>query len=124
MEIVPQRRVGAELEERLDRLSLTGLRREMERGHTLAVGGPAEGPASVHVGAELDESTERRDAPVHRRPGERRAAVRIRIDVGAELDEPLDRLDAVALRGPHERLVEISCGSSLGCQAGKPPCGR
>ena len=85
---------------------LAGLRGEMEGGHALAVVRPAEGAARVHVGAELDEAADRRDAPVRRRPGQRRAAVRIGIEVGAELDEPLDRLDAIALRGPHERLVE------------------
>src|SRR6185437_16462090 len=57
-------------------------------------------------GAELDEAPDRRDASVRRRPGERRAAVRIGVDVGAQLDESLDCLDAVALRSPDKRLVE------------------
>jgi hypothetical protein len=121
---VADRRVGAEFEERLDRVGLAGLPSEMEGGHALAVVGPAEGPASVHVGAELDEAADRCDAPVGRRPSERRAALRIGVEVGAELDQSLDRLDAVALRGPHEGLVEDLLWVVGRLPGGKPPCGR
>src|SRR5438067_1963943 len=103
---VADRRIGTELEERLDRLSLAGLRGEMEGGHALAVLGAAEGPAPIDVGAELDEAADRRDPSVARCPGERCAAVRIGVEVRAQFDEPLDRLDAVALSSPYERLVE------------------
>ena len=106
VEGVADRRVGAELEERFDGLRLAGLCGEMEGGHALAVVGPAEGPTRVYVRAELDEAADRRDASVHRRPSQRRAAVRVGIEVGAEVDEPLDRFNAVALRRPHERLVD------------------
>src|SRR5207248_7060625 len=103
---VADRRISAELEQRFDRVRLTGLCSEMEGGHALAVVKPAEGSAPVHVGAERHEALDCRDTPVRRRPSERGAAVRVGIEVGAELDEPLDRLDTVAFRGPNERLVE------------------
>lgn len=91
------------LEERFDGLGPAGLRGEMQGGHALSVVGAAEGPATIDVGAELDEAADRRDASVACGPGQRRAAIRVSVGVGAEL---------------------ISFGSSDGCQAGKPPCGR
>ena len=60
----------------------------MECGHALAVVGPAEAAAGVRVGAELEEPPYRLDPAVHRRPGERRPAVRIRVEAGAELGQP------------------------------------
>src|SRR5262245_37141721 len=103
---IADRRVGTEVEQRLDRLDLAALRRKMEGGDALTVVGTAEGSATVHVGTELDEKADRSDAPVHRRPVERRATVGIGVDIAAEIDEPLDRLESFALGCPDERLVK------------------
>ena len=108
MERVAQRRVGAELEQRLDCLSLSGLRGEVKRGDTLAVVGSAEASALVRIGAELDELPDRRHAPVARRPGERRPSIGIGADVAPELDEQLDRAEAFAAC---ERVI-VSAGGS------------
>src|SRR3954471_8506095 len=52
--LVAQRRVGAELEQRLDGGAVAGLGREVQRRHALAVIRPAERAAAVHVRAQLD----------------------------------------------------------------------
>src|SRR5262245_41871986 len=49
-------RVGAELEQEVDRLLLSRLCCEVERRHPLPVRRPAEGPAAVRVGTELDQT--------------------------------------------------------------------
>ena len=87
VELVAERRVGSELEQRLDRLALARLRGEMQRGHALAVIRPAERAALVRVGAELDQPADRGDAAVRRRPRERRAPVGIGVHARTELDE-------------------------------------
>ena len=119
------RRVGAELEQRLDRLAPPGLRGEVERRHALAVVGPAERAALVRVGAELDELPDRRDAAVHGRPdraacrgrGRPRRARRARRAAASTSTRSLFAAQTSA-------SSSTSCGSSEGCQAGKPPCGR
>ena len=106
MQRIRDRAVGIGLEQHLDCSAAARLSRQMERGHTLAVIGPAEAAAGVRIGAELEEPPYRLDPAVHRRPRERRPAVGIRVEAGAELGEPRDRLDPIALRSPDERLVE------------------
>src|SRR5581483_5476477 len=73
VERVPDRRIGAELEQHVDRLLLPRLGGEVERRDALAVARPAEGAEPVHVGAHLDEPTDRPDAPVRGCPRERGA---------------------------------------------------
>ena len=120
------RRIGAELEQRLDRLAPAGLRGEVERGHALAVIRPAERAAAGSRRRRARRAS-RTDAtrPFDRRPRERRAAVGVGVDPRAELDEQRraprrGRLFAAQTSASSS----TSCGSSDGCHAGKPPCGR
>src|SRR5581483_10216859 len=81
VERVADRRVGPELEQKVDRFLLSGLGGEMEGRDALPVRRPAEGADPVDVGTELDQAADGCDAPVRRRPGERSAAVGVGLDV-------------------------------------------
>src|SRR3954464_985220 len=97
---VADRRVGTELEQEVNGLLLAGLRGDVERRYTLAVVWPAEGAELVGIGSELYEAADRVEAPVDRRPRERRSAIGISRNLRTELDQAVDRLDTAALRRP------------------------
>ena len=103
---------------------MPGLRGHVQGRDALAVVRAAERPDVVHVGAEVQQRPDRVDAAGRRRPGQGRAAVDVGVDVRAALDQRAQGVGAVVARGPGQGFVLTSCGSSCGCQAGNPLCGR